>query len=159
MAQDIKTLLGPGFFIRRDRQGRALFISDYPARADRNEIELITLRVRQAGFLVQMMDGLALLDWDMIGYAAFFEGLKGQVDGQACGLAHLYGAHPQGFTEAMLKDARAALLLLDAGKTELLKRRAGEALAVALRQKTAVPLYYPLLLMAAKMDQKENEPC
>lgn len=161
MARKLKTLLGQNGFVRRDRKGRALFVSDYPARLSPEQQNTQKNRLREAGFEVVYQDGLALIDWPYAGYLDFFKSLSdkirsGGLEGRD-GLARIFERHPLSFTETMLPDARAALLLWDRGQMERLRIQAGAALAAALRQKTPVPLYYPLLL-SETTDQKKEDP-
>lgn len=147
MARELKALLGPDYFIRRDLARRALFVSDYPKRAPEETARRLHQSLMERGFVLRMERGLALIDWPFEGYKAFFDSLKGTpCADNTGGLKQIYLRHPLGFNRDMLEDARLAVLSWDSGTQAELEKRAGEALALALRKKTPAPLYYPLLL-------------
>lgn len=156
-------LLGQNGFVRRDRKGRALFVSDYPARLEPARQDTQKTCLKKAGFEVVHEGGLALIDWPYAGYLAFFTSLSQKYAAGRLvnkdGLARIFERHPLSFTEMMLSDARAALLLWDRGDLEKLRLKAGEALSLALRHKTPAPLYYPLLLQEMNNEQKEASLC
>ena len=162
-ARKLKTLLGRNGFVRRDRKGRALFVSDYPSRLEPAQKNAQKVRLREAGFEAVHENGLALIDWTCAGYRDFFQSLSNKIrtDGiqNQDGLARIFERHPLSFMETMLPDARAALLLWDRGQLEQLRFRAGAALSLALRQKSPIPLYYPLLLREMTDEQKEGTLC
>ncbi len=148
-AHELKHLVGGSGFIRRDRCFRALFVSDYPKRLDREEARTLGKRLEQAGWLVQEQHPLALLDWPLSGYRQFFSGLRGQenpAEGPVSGLCRILERHPAPLDEGMLEEARKALLLWDSGQTAALTRLAGEALAVRLRKKLPAPHFFLILL-------------
>lgn len=162
-ARKLKTLLGRDGFVRRDRKGRALFVSDYPARLLPDRQRALAARLRSAGFRAVHEDGLALIDWTYARCLDFLTGLSqkagaGKSESED-GLVRIFERHPLSFTEEMLGDARAALLLWDRGAHERLRRLAGEALAKALRQRAPIPLYYPLLLREMNDRHKEEPLC
>ena len=155
-AHQLKHLVGGSGFIRRDRYFRALFVSDYPNRLDREEARALGERLEKAGWLVRVQHPLALLDWPLLGYRQFFSGLQGQgnlAESPASGLCRILERHPAQLDENMLEEARKALLLWDSGQSAALTRLAGEALAVRLRKKQPAPHFFLFLLQNAR--QKE----
>ncbi len=155
-AGELRRLIGGSGFIRRDRQQRALFVSDYPARLDRAEARALGERLERAGWLVRVKHPLALLDWPLSGYRRFFAGLQAPDDtvyNPASGLCRILEKHPAPLDEGMLIEARAALLLWDGGETAALMRLAGKSLAVRLRKKLPAPHFFLFLLQNAR--QKE----
>lgn len=149
-AAGLRALLGPGVMLQRDKARRALFVSDYARRLPPEEVLPLEERLREAGWLVSRLGSLRLLDWPCAGYRAFFEGLApAGASPQATGLINILSRHPSSFDEGMLREAREALLLFDAGETERLMDKAGGALAACLRKKTPLPAFYLLLLTAA----------
>lgn len=150
-AAGLSALLGPGVMLRKDRARGALFVSDYARRLAPEDCARLEARLKENGWLVSRRGSLRLLDWPCAGYRAFFEGLApAEAPGQAGGLVRILSRHPAAFDEGMLPLAREALLLFDAGETERLKRAAGAALAVCLREKKPLPSFYARLLSAAR---------
>lgn len=159
MARRVKDLLGPDFFVRRDKFSRALFVSDYPARADEAAGAELDHRLITSGFEVERAGGLALIDLGFEACRAFLEELADKTPANDFGLAAIFDRHPLAFAPDMRTDARKALLLWDKGRVAQLQKMAGEALAIALRLKQPVPMYYPLLLNSLKNAAKEEEIC
>ncbi|NLX83222.1 MAG: hypothetical protein GXZ04_05335 [Clostridiales bacterium] len=147
----LRALIGPDAFIRRDTTKTALFASDANKRMDEKRYAQTARGLKDAGFLVQERDNYLLIDWPFSGYAMFFDQLKTRVPDTALvsahGLARIYARHEGRFTPQMLPDARAALRCWDAGQNKALVMMAGEALAISLRTGSPVNSYYlPLLL-------------
>lgn len=162
-ASALRGLLGAAGFIRRDRARRALFVSDYPRRLDGAGITELERALALRGWRAAHEGGLALLDLDFSGYAAFFEGLATQREDRLplgyAGLLRVYARHQTTFTPAMLETARAAVLAWDAGEHGALLDLAGAQLALALRRKEPPPGFIPRLLAAACDNRKESPAC
>ena len=150
-AAGLKALLGSGVMLKRDKARGALFVSDYARRRTPLEAGLLEARLLEGGWKIAIRGSLRLLDWPFEGYRAFFENLPpGQPSPEALGLARILNRHPAGFDAGMLKEAREALMLFDAGETGRLLALAGGALAVCLREKRPLPAFYARLLLAAR---------
>lgn len=157
-AGELRNLIGRGAFIRRDRKGRALFLSDYP-RVRAREASGISGRLREAGWRITLREGLAFLDWPRARYAAFFARLD-KAFGNAedvPGLGPLLRLHEAPMEEGMLEEARLAILMWAGDEKGILKRRAEEALGESLRLKGKVPGFYRILLTADP--GKDKKPC
>lgn len=151
-------LLGPGVFVRRDRKGRALFVSDAPRCMDPNQYHHVKTKLSGAGWCLEERDGLLLMDWPVAGYQQFLEQLErntGPVplspagDKAAIpGVLAILSRHSGAFTLEMLPLCRRALHLFDLEQTNALIVLAQESLAVALRKKTKPPSFFVPLLKA-----------
>jgi hypothetical protein len=148
-ARELRGIIGKGAFIRRDRLRRALFLSDYP-RLRAGEAPAVTGRLGEAGWRLTLSGGLALLDWPLTRYAAFFACLdkapgRGEDEPGLCPILRL---HEAPMAEGMLDEARQVLLMWAGDEKKALKRRAEDALGTALRQKEKVPAFYRILIQA-----------
>ena len=151
MAGQLRALLKGRGFIRRDLFRRALFVSDYAHRQDAVTTAALDSLLRENGWQVQRENGLTLVDLPYEGYQTLFSSIaRSQGEPRAIGLSALFARHETAFLPNMLSDARQALLQWDAEEEGALNTQAGAALAVALREKTPVPSYYPLLLNTYK---------
>ena len=146
-ALELKALIGQAGFARRDRAARALFVSDYPRHISRTDAQSLADQLTSQGWTVALSGGLARLDWSFDTYRAFFEELAQSPPGpEKCGLARILRRHPGAFCPGMIRQARSALLIWDAGAQSALRARAGAALALSLRRREAVPAFYTILL-------------
>ncbi len=151
-ARALKALLGGRGFVRRDRSGQALFVTDAPRRMDEDAWEAAASRLRHAGYTLTRTDGLAFISWDFPKGLAFCQALVfpegwAQRQDSLAGFLRILARQPTAFTREMLPHFCRALALWDAGKHEALRRAAEAALADALRLRSPLPAYFlPLLL-------------
>lgn len=157
-AEALRSLTGPGAFIRRDLRQRALFVSDAPRTLPRDAYQNLTDRLRESGWQLKESGRLLLLDLSYEGYLK----LIGQLGGmpqlpespgfqhpkakEALGLLRILMRHQGCFTPDMLPLCREALHLWDREDLPALLRLAGESLAIALRQKTSPPSFFVPLI-------------
>lgn len=148
-ARALREAIGAHGFVRRDLARRALFVSDWPRRADSGVARGIRQALSDQGWQFRLEGGLALMDWPLAGYQRFLDSLDascGTAQGANAGLLRIYRRHPAVLTEDMLAQARLAILLWDAGEAGMLTELAGRALAVSLRRKEPVPAFFAPLL-------------
>ncbi len=148
----LKTLLGGPAFVRRDRSGRALFVSDAPRRLGADAWEKARARLEAAGCTLELSGGLAFIGWDIGRSRAFCRGLdipagwEGREDSLS-GFCRVLARQRTAFEEGMLPHFHRCLLLWDGGQEEALRLAAETALAGVLRERRPLPAYLlPLLL-------------
>lgn len=167
----ITALIGPGAFVRRDNQGRALFVTDAARTLPDNRLAEVQKRLAQAGYLIRDDKGLLLLDWPQEGYQQFLQQLDSTNSQPANvaptphqpeieGMLAILQRHPGVLTADMLPLFLKALHLWDREQTLPLLRLAGESLAIALRNKKSPPPFFvPLLTNLITPAEKEATGC
>ncbi len=150
-AQALKQALQGQGFVRRDRSGQALFVTDAPRRCPikwpDNE-----KRLAASGCLINIDNGLAYISWDTPKSLAFCQalGIKEGWDRREdslTGFCRILARQDSAFTPDMLPAFHSALRLWDAGDAQALRRQAEVHLAEALRSQKPCPAFFlPLLL-------------
>ncbi len=140
----IAALIGAPCLIRKDRMGRALFISDYPRRS--SDPEAAGLRLTEAGYALTPLDDLTLIDWAPAQYAAWYAAQPQPIfpafdpaAPERWGLKRLLHQHPAPYAAqdaAVLRQALRYKLLDEQDKLQHLLTR---AIADALREHRAPP--------------------
>lgn len=149
-AREARGLLGGRGFVRRDREGRALLVSDAPRRFSiGGEAARALSRLARSGWEAWEEGGLLLMDWTPARCRAFFSTLGQSLPAPApgdWGLCAILMRHPGEWAQDRYREARAALLMWDRGDREALRALAGASLAQSLRAGRApAPFYAPLL--------------
>ncbi len=145
MAQELRGILGSFGFVRRDRHEGALFVSDFPARNPGDAARLSGI-LKDAGWETRVDGGLCRINFTHGKARAFLASLPAREPGP--GLAAILCRHARETRDADGADLRRAVKMFDGGNLDSLSRMAGNALAVALRQKERVPGFYAALLLS-----------
>lgn len=142
LKDEVKRLIGAPSLIQRDREGRALFFSDFYARG----IEGAKERLMKAGFTVERARNHALIDLSDQRYRQLFASLpvhplpeRTETNVLLLAACDMLRRHPSPLNDQPLLPLKQGLLLADRGNLEELARYMQHALADALRDKTPVP--------------------
>ncbi|MHC1786906.1 MAG: hypothetical protein AB9880_07590 [Christensenellales bacterium] len=163
----VAALIGAPCLVRKDRAGRAFFISDYPRRLTASAAGEAALRLTEAGWRVQCQDGLARVDWQEAAYQAFYEALPPpslpafhQADPAAWGLCRILLAHPAAYGAQDASLLHLALRLRLLNRREQLLTLLSQGLADALREGRSPPSHGARLLFWPAPDLTLKEaPC
>ncbi len=157
--EEILTLIASPCLLRSDRAGRALFISDFEARAPGGGA---AGRLRAAGYALRREDALTLIDWPDEAYAAYYEGLPPAAlpplsgeNAALWGLCSILMRHEAPLSRQDMGTLALALRLARLNDTGKLLRLLRGALAEALREGKAPPAHAARLLSAMLNDQTE----
>lgn len=159
LKDEVKTLLGAPSLIQRDREGRALFFSDFLSRCD----SLAKARLEAAGFTVQAAGSYALIDLSDKRLRAFYEALPAcsippmnEANALMVSAAGMLLRHQAPLEKQPLFPLRRALLLADKGDMQDLALYMQRCLADALRERTPAPSALAALMLCCI---KEDMPC
>lgn len=136
-------LLGGAGFVRLDRAGDALFVSDFPARSPDMAAGLLE-QLALAGWDARARGGLCLVDITLARWQALCQTLL-ELPSKP-GLRYLLLPHAREARAGDLPALRRALRLAWRGDAAALARLSGAALALALRHHEQLPDFYPALL-------------
>ena len=159
-ARALRALVQGQGFLRRDRGGQALFVTDAPRR-EAALWEKKRTRLLSDGYTLTHHNGLAFISWDYPKSLAFCQALcvpEGWERGEdsLTGFCRILKRHESAFTPDMLEHFHRCLKLWDAGHAQGLRRLAETALAEALRRRQPLPQYLlPLLLSLSE----RSAPC
>lgn len=155
--EEIRGLIPRGF-LRRD-QGAGLFVSDYPRHG---EEEAVSSALREAGYTVEVRDGLAYLDGILETYRALAKRLPDAPVKPTEDFFWLYslashlqktGGEP---TEENLPLLCLTMKLLDANELDSLQRLLPPAVAEAQRKHIPLPRAAGQMILRALNERKES---
>lgn len=157
---ELKSLIALPCMIRKDRAGRAFFISDYPRRLDAQQAQAAAERLRLAGFELRPLGELMLIDWTRERCHAFYASLPllpmpayEDSDPQLWSLCRLLYQHEAALNlqdQALLHQALRLRFVADWPR---LQRLLSEGLAEALRCRRAPPHHAARLLLSQGIDR------
>lgn len=158
LKDEVKSLIGAPSLIQRDREGRALFFSDFNRRGIQGARE----KLLQAGFTVEETAGGNLIDLSEKRYRQLYHSLpahplpEGGQNNLLLSACRMLRLHPAPLLDQPLAPLQQGLLLADRGEYERLALFMQRALANALRDKTPAPSALACLLLDCI---KEDSPC
>lgn len=149
--EELAALIASPCLLRRDRAGRAFFISDFERRLA--DAPAAARRLEQAGFCLRREGGLVLIDWPPERYLAFYRALPParlpQLTGENAalwGLCAILGRHGPPLEDQNLPVLAQALRLARLGDSGGLLRLLRGELAESLRLRKAPPAHAARLL-------------
>lgn len=159
--RELANIIASPCLIRKDRAGRALFISDYPVRIDHPQD--VESKLKNRGFVCQTLkQGLVLIDWSKDMYSAYFDSLPPiSLPPFTDDIARMYStcrllmAHEAPLAAQDPDILSLCLRLAMLGEKEKLLRTLQGALAIALRERRAPP-YHGARLCLAFFGQQYN---
>ena len=157
---DIRALIASPCMIKKDRAGRAFFISDFNKRADNPDAA--RGRLEAAGYACTEEGGLALIDWTPEGYAAWYEALPdtplpalSDENAPFWGLCRILRRHPSPVSAQDITVLSQALRWARLNKGDKLLSLLRATLAEALREGKAPPYHASNLLSGYISGQRE----
>ena len=153
----LRPLISRGF-LRRDQEEKGLLISDFP-RHGANDAK----RIREAGFSVEISDGMARIDGTEETYRALIASLPmpeacepGEQDLYLHSLAIRLAKADTPAGDQPLAPIRLVLKCLDVGDLESLKRKLPPMIALLQRQHRPLPSAAGKLILAALYEKGEK---
>lgn len=158
---DIRALTASPCMIKKDRAGRAFFISDFNKRADNPDAA--RGRLEAAGYACTEEGGLALIDWTPEGYAAWYEALPdialpalSDENAPIRGLCRILMQHPSPVQAQDISVLSQSLRWARLNRTDRLLSLIRVSLAEALREGKAPPYHTSKLLSVYLNEQNDR---
>lgn len=161
--KDLADIIASPCLIRKDRAGRALFISDFLQRV--KDAQKIKTKLQKKGYVLHELDEkLVLIDWTKENYTAYFNSLSDITlpafdDSHAMvyGTCRLLMQHEVSLKTQDLNVLSLCLRLALLGQKEKLLHTLQSALADALREKRSPPYHGAKLCIAFWENYNKSE--